>query len=166
MNRSLKRLNEILNDEIDLYEELLLVLDDEKKAVIRARFEDVNQVVKKKDILLAKLARMDHRRVEILKNLEPEFSVSQESLTLSGIIVRVDEPHATRLSTCQWKLKNLVKDIQTKSRENRGLFEHSLEIVNSSINVLNHLTASNPVYCQNGRMGNHRSQGHVLANQI
>jgi flagellar biosynthesis/type III secretory pathway chaperone len=87
-------------------------------------------------------------------------------LTLTELSQLVDEPYADRLRDRSAGLLALVQTLQDVTRQNKFLMSHSLQLVQGSYNLLNNLTAANPVYYRSGNIRIHGQTGKLLNGDI
>jgi flagellar biosynthesis/type III secretory pathway chaperone len=63
-------------------------------------------------------------------------------------------------------LVSLIAKIQDANHRNRDLFSHSLELVKGSMNLLNNLMASSPVYFRTGDIQQRDQTGKILHGEV
>ena len=156
----------LLDQISELYQALLTVLDNEKKAVIAANLKNLNEAGKVKDSLLRKLRILEEQRIHLLEQLASHLDQPVENLTLKNLSQFVKAPHASRLIRCRSKLLALVKKIQEANEHNKALFSHSIDLVKGSVNLLNNLMTASPVYFRSGNIQNHVHTGKILYGEI
>ena len=78
----------------------------------------------------------------------------------------VEAPHAARLERCRTRLVSLIANIQAANQRNRDLFSHSLDLVKGSMNLLNNLMASSPVYFRTGDIQQRDQTGKILHGEV
>jgi flagellar biosynthesis/type III secretory pathway chaperone len=91
---------------------------------------------------------------------------SKEALSLKKLSQIVEIPYASRLERCRTKLISLIANIQAANQRNRDLFSHSLELVKGSMNLLNNLMASSPVYFRTGNIQQRDQTGKILHGEV
>ena len=166
INGLLSKLSGILEQETDLYRALLAAIEDEKRAVIASNLVQLNETTKVKENLLLKLRILDEQRSNILRELAEALGETQESLSLRKLSQMVEAPHALRLERCRTRLISLIANIQAANHRNRDLFAHSLELVKGSMNLLNNLMASSPVYYRTGDIQHRGQTGKILHGEV
>ena len=166
LNGLLTKLSGILEQETDLYRALLAAIDDEKRAVIASNLLQLNEATKIKENLLLKLRILDEQRSHLLRELAQVLDEPQDSLSLSKLSQMVEAPFASRLERCRTRLKSLIVSIQAANHRNRELFSHSLELVRGSMNLLNNMLASSPVYYRSGDIQSRGQTGRILHGEV
>ena len=166
LNGLLTDLSGLLEQEIELYRALLAAIDKERRAVIATDLEKLNDSTKVKENLLLKLRILDEQRSHLLRRLAGSVGRPEDVLSLKNLSQMVEAPHASRLRRCRTKLLSLIAKIQAANNQNRALFSHSLELVKGSMNLLNNLMISSPVYFRNGDIQAHDQTGKILQGEV
>ena len=166
LNVLLNEFFKLLEHETELYLSLLAVIEKEKRAVIASNLAKLNEAVKVKDNLLLKLRIVDEQRNHLLRKLADQLEQPLETLNLMKLSRLVEAPHGSRLERYRSKLLTLIAKIQDANERNRALFSHSLELVKGSINLLNNLMASSPVYFRTGDLQRHDQTGKILYGDV
>ncbi|MBW2411194.1 MAG: flagellar protein FlgN [Deltaproteobacteria bacterium] len=162
LNGLLNELSGLLHQETELYGALLALMDNEKQAVIATNSEKLNEITKAKENLLLKLRILDEQRSHLLRKLADVLGQPENALSLKNLSNMVEAPHASRLRRSRTKLLSLITEVQAANSQNRALFTHSLELVRGSMNLLNNLMTSNPVYFRTGDLQQHHQTGNIL----
>ena len=166
MEHLLEKLLGSLEQATELYQSLFRVLQNEKDAVVGLNLQQLNEACKAKDNLLLKLRILEERRVQLMDRLAGELGRSPQGLTITELSMRVGEPYADRLRDRSTDLLALVRKLQEMTRKNKFLMTHSLQLVQGSYDLLNNLTAANPVYYRSGNIQNHGQTGRLLNGDI
>ncbi len=166
MNDFFNKFCGLLEHEADLYRELLAIIDKEKQAVVATNLAELNEAAKIKDNLLLKLRILDEQRHHQLRLLADDLKQPVEELNLSKLAGLVEAPHATRLNRLRSALETIIVKIQQANERNRALFSHSLELVKSSMNLLNNVMTSTPVYFPTGNLRHSDQTGKILHGEV
>ena len=166
LNGQLNELSGLLEQETELYQALLAAIDTEKQAVIAADLEKLNETTKAKENLLLKLRILDEQRSHVLRKLAVLLGQPEDALSLKHLSQMVAPAHASRLKRCRTKLLSLIAKIQAANSQNRALFSHSLELVKGSMNLLNNLMISSPVYFRTGDIQQRHQTGKILHGEV
>lgn len=166
LNGLLTELSGLLEQETELYQELLAAIDKEKRAVIATDLEKLNETTKVKENLLLKLRILEEQRSHLLRKLADLLGQPEETLSLKNLSRMVEAPHASRLKRCRTKLLSVITKIQAANGQNRALFSHSLELVKSSMNLLNNLMIAGPVYFRTGDIQQRQQTGKILHGEV
>ena len=166
MEHLLDKLLESLEHATELYQSLFQVVQNEKDAVVGLNLQQLNEACKAKDNLLLKLRILEERRVQLMNRFAAELGRSPQGLTLTELSRLVDESYAERLRERSTDLQALIHTLQDATRKNKFLMSHSLQLVQSSYNLLNNLTSANPVYYRSGNVQNNGQTGKLLSGDI
>jgi flagellar biosynthesis/type III secretory pathway chaperone len=166
MNDILNKFCGLLEHEANLYRQLLAVIEKEKQAVVATNLTELNEAAKVKDNLLLKLRILDEQRHHQLRLLADDLKQPLEELNLSKLARLVEAPHATRLDRLRSALVTIITKIQQANERNRALFSHSLELVKSSMNLLNNVMTSTPVYFPTGNLRHRDQTGKILHGEV
>ena len=166
LNGLLNELSGLLEQETEFYQALLAAIDNEKQAVIAANLEKLIETTKAKENLLLKLRILDEQRSHLLRKLSDLLGQPEETLSLKNLSQMVAAPYASRLKRCRTKMLSLIGKIQAANSQNRALFSHSLELVKGSMNLLNNLMTSSPVYFRTGDLQRHAQTGKILHGEV
>jgi flagellar biosynthesis/type III secretory pathway chaperone len=156
----------LLGHEADLYVELLKIIEKEKQAVVATNLAELNEAAKVKDNLLLKLRILDEQRRHQLQLLAEDLEQPLEELSLSKLAELVESPHVARLRSLRSALENVITKIHQANEHNRALFSHSLELVKSSMNLLNNIMTSTPVYFATGNLRHGDQTGKILHGEV
>ena len=166
LNGLLTKLSGLLEQESELYQALLAAIDEEKQAVITSSLAQLSECTKVKENLLLKLRILDEQRSHLLRRLADLLGEPGETLSLKKLSQMVEAPHAARLERCRTRLVSLIANIQAANQRNRDLFSHSLDLVKGSMNLLNNLMASSPVYFRTGDIQQRDQTGKILHGEV
>jgi flagellar biosynthesis/type III secretory pathway chaperone len=166
LNGLLTELSGLLEQETELYQALLAAIETEKRAVIDTNLENLNEITKAKENLLLKLRILDEGRSHLLRKLADILGQPVDTLNLKKLSRMVEAPHASRLKHCREELLSLITKIQAVNNQNRALFSHSLELVKGSMNLLNNLMISSPVYFSTGDIQRRDQTGKILHGEV
>lgn len=166
MNSSIHKLFILFEKESNLYQKLLSLIFDERSALIESDLEKLNASGKEKENLYLKLRILDEQCSQLLSQLARRIGCPKSELTVTRLSEELSAPHAERLTDCSRNLVSLLERVQKANRHNRGLFNHSLELIRGSFNMFNNLLASGPVYYRNGDIQRSSCGGAFLHNDI
>lgn len=166
LNDILNKFFGLLQHETDLYQELLTLIEKEKQAVVATNLAELNETAKVKDNLLLKIRILDEQREHLLRKLADDLEQPVQALTLAKLSQLVEAPQANRLKRLRSTFLSIIAKIQHANDRNRTLFSHSLELVRSSVNLLNNVMTSSPVYFPSGNIQHRDQTGKILVKEI
>lgn len=155
-------LQTILLDEIDLYRELLSILQKEKEVMIDVSADKIMKCIKEKETLGLKLRMLEDYRITVVKRLSEKLNIPEEDIKLSRLSEIVDEPYSSQFKRYSSDIRALTMSIEEVNRYNKEFIERSLVSIRSSLSILNLLNSSNPTYLQTGEVQGEEQNGKVF----
>jgi len=165
MHILLNKLLILLEEETRLYNLLLLLLQQEKEAVVSSNLDELNRVTKEKETLLLEIRILEEDRMRIQAKFSEKVGDSGQDRTLTQLSQMVDEPFSTRLQASCSNLLSLTQSIKEINASNKALLVHSLELVRSSLTILNNSIFHNTYY-RNGKMQKGYQNGKLVSSSI
>lgn len=166
MDTILDQLLRVLNQETDLYRLMLAVFDKEKDAVIRSSLDLLKEAGIEKESILKKLRTFEEQRSLLVRKLSEVLDYPVRDLTLSMISQMVNQPFAGRLKQVSTDLSTLLDTLRDANQRNQRLFEHSLELLRGSFNLLSDLMATNTVYYRSGNIQGTNPTGQCVSSEV
>ena len=90
----------------------------------------------------------------------------RQDFTISMISQLVGEPFAGWLSQASTNLKIVLNTVKNANDQNKQLFDHSLELLRGSFNLLSELTRSDMVYYRTGNIQKNYQTGKCVNGEI
>ena len=166
MNLMLEQLLGILDGETQLYQSGLAVIDREKEAAVRSELNALNEAAAEKENLMAALRKIDEQRRGLMKRLAEALGYPLKDLTLKKLSQLVDEPFAGRLQRAGENLQCVLNQVQEANQGSKLLFEHSLDLLRGTFNLLNELLSANTVYYRTGNIHSSHPTGKRVSSDI
>jgi len=166
VDRLLNPLLNLLEEKIVLLQKLDGVFKKEKLAVIGSDLGKLSEVLKEKENLLLMLRILEEQRARAVRQLSDLMGYSPKMLTIKELCKLIDEPLMFRLESCRRRLLSLADSIREQNQDNHALIVHSLDIVRSSLKMLDNLMVQCPVYYNTGKIKTCDQSGKVLSNEI
>lgn len=137
---SLDSLKRVLKEEIEGCRSLLELLQEEKRRLVNLELDEVESVVKAKDILILKLRLLEEERVRVVDRLEAEPreepldpNVDFPKVNLKRLAERFGDEELLALRS---KLISLTQSIQEMSAFNRVMIDRTLEFIRKNTPLL------------------------------
>ena len=166
MKQMYDTLLKILREEIDLYGMVLKLARDEKDALMRSDLDALRTATDGKSLLVPTIRGLEQKRQAIIEDLSGAVGRPSQELSLRELSRLAEEPFAARLKACRSHLLSLASSISEVGSQNREFITHRLKLVRSSFSFLSHLTASNTIYHNSGKMMMRSDRsGRVLSSQ-
>ena len=135
MEPLLRRLSEILFQEIAQYSKLLDILSIERHAIAVDSAERIHEILKQQETLILELKALEEARVTVMNKLVEQFQTSTQKLTLLELAAQVKEPFASEYKELSRQLGELFQQLEQVNQDNAYLIDRSLDYVNSSLRL-------------------------------
>ena len=165
MDTLVVKLDGVLKEQIDGYNELLEALEAEKTAITALKSDAVQSITGKKESILVNLQKLEDRRREIVRDLSAGLELSAEQVTLANFIKRLSAPQSQSLHHRRQTLLQLIRKVKTTNRQNSLLYQHSLAFVRHALGILQQAEET-PEYYSNGQMRKSQGGGRVVCSDV
>ncbi|MFH1625988.1 MAG: flagellar protein FlgN [Pseudomonadota bacterium] len=155
-----------LDRETALYQNLLLILQREKQAVVGLAFDDLNESNKEKETLILQARAFEEARLVLSERLAEQLKIPAHKLTLLHLSDAVEEPYSAKLKTYRSNLLSLLSSIQEINRVNETLIAHSLDCFTGSLSLLTSLVSSGSTYLDTGRLQQVSRHGKLVRGKV
>ena len=86
----MKKLADILNQELDTFNRFLTLLDAQHKQIVSRDLTDLNKTNSEIDLLSNKTHVLEKRRIEEVRNISRQLKLNQDNLKLGDLLPRLD----------------------------------------------------------------------------
>ena len=160
------RLIGVLGRENEIYQSMLLVIDKERLAAIRLDINELKDAAEEKENILSELRRYEEQRIQLARSMAEAYGYSFEDFTIAKLAQHVDEPHAGRLIQARSDLSNVLNVVRDEGQRNKQLFEHTLDLMRGSFNLLSEMTQISTVYYSSGNIQRTYQTGKCVDGEI
>ena len=166
MDLILKKLLDLLEEEISLCSKLISMLQKGKEAVVYSSLDDLNSISKGKETFILRIKNLENQRKHIIEKVAETLALPPQSLTLSKLSDMVEEPYSLNLKKSGSNLLALSQTIQEINQSSKPVLLHSLKLVRSSMSMLENLMFPDNVYYRSGSMQGKNQCGRVVSGVI
>ncbi|MGB9441958.1 MAG: flagellar protein FlgN [Desulfobacterales bacterium] len=166
MEPMINQLLRVLERESELYQSMLTVIDQESKGAIRSDLNALTKAGEEKENILVKLRSIEEQRIRLVRETADALGYPPREFTLTMMSQLVGEPLAGRLSQAGTDLSTVLNVVKDANHRNKQLFEHSLELLRGSFNLLGELTQSDMVYYRTGNIQRTYQTGKCVNGEI
>jgi flagellar biosynthesis/type III secretory pathway chaperone len=166
MDFMINQLLGVLEGESELYRSMLTVIGKESKAAVRSDLNALTKAGEEKENILLKLRLIEEQRIRLVREMAEALGYSPRDFTITMISQLVGEPFAGRLSQAGTDLSTVLNTVKDANHRNKQLFEHSLELLRGSFNLLSELTRSDMVYYRTGNIQRTYQTGKCVNGEI
>jgi len=166
MEPMINQLLRVLERESELYRSMLTVIDQESKGAVRSDLNALTKAGEEKENILVKLRSIEEKRIRLVREMADALGYPPRDFTLTMMSQLVGEPLAGRLSQAGTDLSTVLNTVKDANHRNKQLFEHSLELLRGSFNLLSELTQSDMVYYRSGNIQRTYQTGKCVNGEI
>jgi flagellar biosynthesis/type III secretory pathway chaperone len=166
MDPMINQLLRVLKRESELYRSMLTVIDQESKGAVRSDLNALTKAGEEKENILVKLRSIEEKRIRLVREMADALGYPPRDFTLTMMSQLVGEPLAGRLSQAGTDLSTVLNTVKDANHRNKQLFEHSLELLRGSCNLLGELTQSDMVYYRSGNIQRTYQTGKCVNGEI
>ena len=130
----------LLGDELGLYDQLFVLGQRERDAVLGADPGVLETLVAAKETLIAQVGRVETRRQRWVADWAAEAGVEPAGLTLSDVAARLPAEVATELDAARARLVGRVGELAELSFRNGNLLSSALGVVSRRLEAYSRVT--------------------------
>ncbi len=127
----------VLEEQILLYEELLVLSKEKKKVIINNDIELLKQITSAEVVITNKAQKLEKQRMESVSDIALVLGKSEKDLTIYKIVELVNtEEDKTRIKNVADKIRSVVDELKIENDNNNVLLKNALEYVEFNMNVV------------------------------
>ena len=140
----MESLIEVLNGESSEYEGLLELSKQKTSCIVKADLEQLQKITDEEQEWLGRLQRLEKKRMETTADIANVLNKDVTTLKLTNLIeMLAARPSEQKLlAEAVERLQQVVREMQTVNERNRELIQHSLELVEFDMNLLQAMKAA------------------------
>ena len=166
MDQMINQLLHFLDRESNLYRSILTVIDQECNAAVQSDLNALTTAGEEKESIMVKLRLIEEQRIRLVREIAEALGYPTRDFTISMISQLVGEPFAGRLSQAGTNLKAVLNTVRNANHRNKQLFDHSLELLRGSFNLMSELTRPDMVYYRTGNIQKNYQTGKCVNGEI
>lgn len=151
VGKLIQDLTKVVEKEISAFQGLLDALLEQQYSIIEGDAVSVSLSSEEVERMVSRTKQLESERKDKSKVISHHLD-SEESLTLTQIIEKVESEYADRLSELKEMFLGLAEKIQTTNKRNRFLLENSLKFVDDSLKLLLQGQNKDVAYGRNGKI--------------
>ena len=134
----MENLIEVLNAECSEYEGLLKLSQEKKSFIVKGDLENIQRITDEEQEWVGRLNRLEKQRVEVTTDIANVLNKDVTTLKLTNLIQLLNARPAEQqmLADVVDRLQRIVRQMQIANEQNRELIQHSLELVEFDLNLL------------------------------
>ena len=140
----MENLIEVLNSESSEYEGLLELSQKKTAFIVKGDLENLQKITDEEQEWVGRLNRLEKKRIEVTTDIANVLNKDVTTLKLTNLIdmLAARPEEQKQLSEAVDCLKKVVHEMQTVNERNRDLIQHSLELVEFDMNLLQSMKAA------------------------
>ena len=148
----LERLTALLHQEVELHEQLRNLLESEAQSFGSVRGSELLRLQVSKQRYSRKVERLEHERLQIVRELADDWGVDPQRLRLRAIIARVEPEQAADLRDCHERLTQLITEIREFAERNATEASARLRSVETALRFMVELHGQQQTYSGMGEL--------------
>ena len=162
MQLLLKKLSNILNQQVTQYSRLLELLSNERQTIVSDKPEELDELMKQQGTLILELKALEEARLALMDKIAAHFRINASSLTLSRLSVLVDEPYSSEYGRVGKQLSEIMNGMEAKNKDNAYLIDRTLDYVNGALRIFTTPDILARGYSALNNLGRQSIQGKLL----
>ena len=140
----MENLIEVLKSECVEYEGLLELSQQKTSYIVKGDLENLQKITDEEQEWVGRLNRLEKKRVEVTTDIANVLNKDVTTLKLTNLIEMLAARPAEQkqLADAVERLQKVVHEMQTVNERNRDLIQHSLELVEFDMNLLQAMKAA------------------------
>ena len=134
----MENLIEVLNTECSEYEGQLKLSQEKTAFIVKGDLENIQRITDEEQEWVGRLNRLEKKRVEVTTDIANVLNKDVTTLKLTQLIQLLNARPAEQkmLSDVVERLQKVVREMQLINQRNGELIQHSLELVEFDLNLL------------------------------
>ena len=152
-----------MGQKIMIYDELIQLLQKEWESVSNYSYDDIQEIMNKKETLVLKMQVLEENRNEVVQTLADKLELRVEEATLKKLITFCPAPVKKKLTAFRQRLLLQIETIADLNLKNQGLLDASSMSIKKSL-VFLHMSqdTAESSYQGGGRIALGKGQSKML----
>lgn len=164
-DRLIARLITVLSEEMQMYNELLLVLRRKQSHIIEGKVKELTEAIQDEQELLQRAEVVGRTREEAFRQVSEALG-HDEIRKISRLVELVESTYGERLSDIHTSLQHILKDVILTNDENRYLLDYSIKFVREAARELVKSSQQFPIYSAEGKGREETTGGGLIEGRI
>lgn len=165
MNSETERLLEVLEQELEAYEELEGMILSERESFRHPEAEKIEELLGVKAQVVTRIHQLEQERRQITSAIVSAQGLDGENIRLLEMLRDLPAPWAGRLKEVRERLLAKVTKVNKENDWNRRYIGDLLTVVNGVVDSVRSAFAEPPVYGERGKLGENRVNGGEVFSQ-
>ncbi len=131
-------LTKLLEDELELYKQLLPITESKTRIIIKNDLQALQTVTGDEQNITDNILALEKKRQQVVSNIATVINRPNEVLKVSDIVKLIDKQpkERDRLSKVHDELKVILARLHKVNEHNKALIEQSLELIEYNMNFI------------------------------
>jgi flagellar biosynthesis/type III secretory pathway chaperone len=152
MNEPINALTQILVLEADLHADFLTTLNDKRLAIIAGDIGAMEAALAREYDLLEKIRGAETHRIAAVATVAEKLALPTAPATLSLLIAELPAEQTENLRAAQTRLRDLLTQLQLRTRQVAELLKASMEHVNGFLSLIAESGGGTHLYNRQGKI--------------
>lgn len=145
MSKSVKQLIQALNQEYEIYKEVLEIAKKKRQIIVEGKIKDLDDITSKEQAMILSIGKLENIRQSILKNIAKELEIDEVE-NISQLSKHLDTKSKEEVLAIREKFDDILNTIRDKNDLNNKLIKQSLEYIEFNKNLLTSLENQGSTY--------------------
>lgn len=141
LQEMLDRLVEILDQEAEVYSDLLQIAGKKKDLIVHGKVKDLDKLVKVEQAHIIHIGKLENQREDMINQICGELGLEKTDITVSELSGKVGRENAAKLNKSRLSILNTIEKLKNENDINSKLIKNSLEYIDFSLNILSSLNS-------------------------
>ena len=133
----INELIDILQGQLQNYDELLVLSAEKRNVVIENNTEMLQKITQAENSIIGRNQRMENKRLEVIGNIANVLNHNVEELTISSLIELIkDQEEHLALVKVRDNLVETLEALKVENDRNAILLESSIDFINFTVNLM------------------------------
>ncbi len=161
MENKFQDLEKVFQDEVSMYQNLLILETSKKEAILRSDAKNLESFTKKSSEYMSILQGIEQKRIKLVETVLPK---QEEKITISIFLNSLEKTVQAKFKPLAEKLKSTVQELKEKIIINENLLKSKLEIFSMSIEALKN--AAEPIHPDTYGDNKSKSRTNIMLNKV
>ncbi len=142
----------LLQEQTELYENLLALSEEKKDAIIKNNIDELQKVTSVENIIISKNQKLEKKRSIAVSDIALVLGKTENELTLSVLLQIIEnQPEYESLKLISDKMLSIIERLKEINENNKMLLLNALDYVDFSLNLFRSTVLKEaPTYSQEG----------------
>lgn len=126
-----------LEQEYDLYKQLIPIADKKTKVIVTNDLDSLQEITSMEQVAIDKISALEHKRETVMMNIKTVINRKEELNVKSLVGLLGNQPNEQKaLSIVRDKLRNVILNFNQINNRNKSLIQQSLEMIEFNMNFI------------------------------